>query len=82
MVTVLRAQGLRVVIFVNDHPPAHVHVFGDGHAKVDLLGVNGAPELVWADRMTGSEVRRAMQVVTERQEALLARWESIHGRSH
>jgi len=79
MVTVLRTQGLRVV---NDHHPAHVHVFGDGHAKVNLLGAHGAPELVWADRMTRGDVRRAMQVVAERQEALLARWESIHGRSH
>ena len=39
MVTVLRANGLRVVIFVNDHLPAHVHVFGDGEAKINLLGV-------------------------------------------
>jgi len=29
MVTVLRAHGLRVVIYTNDHRPAHVHVFGD-----------------------------------------------------
>jgi hypothetical protein len=34
IVTVLRAEGLRVVIFVNDHQPAHVHVFGDGEAKI------------------------------------------------
>lgn len=41
MVTVLRAHGLRVVIFSNDHQPAHVHVFGDGQAKVNLLGAEG-----------------------------------------
>ena len=35
MVTVLRAGGLRVVIFVDDHEPAHVHVFGDGQAKIN-----------------------------------------------
>ncbi len=34
MVTVLRAHGLRVVIYANDHRPAHVHVFGDGEAKI------------------------------------------------
>ena len=27
MATVLKAQGLRVVVFLNDHPPPHVHVF-------------------------------------------------------
>jgi hypothetical protein len=37
-----------VVIFVNDHLPAHVHVFGDGEAKINLCGAEGLPELVWA----------------------------------
>jgi len=36
MVTVLRAEGLRVVIYSNDHKPSHVHVFGDGEAKINL----------------------------------------------
>jgi len=80
MVTVLRAKGLRVVIFVDDHVPAHVHVFGDGQAKINLRGAGGIPELVWADGMTRGEVRRAMQVVVDEQELLLARWEDIHGR--
>ena len=77
MVTVLRAEGLRVVNDVNDHLPAHVHVFGDGEAKINLLG---APELEWADGMTRGEVRRAMRVVAEHRAVLLQRWEDIHGR--
>lgn len=80
MVTVLRAHGLRVVIFTNDHPPAHVHVFGDGEAKIDLLGADGTPELIWADAMSRSEIRRALRIVTEQQAFLRARWEDIHGR--
>ena len=80
MVTVLRAHGLRVVIYANDHRPAHVHVFGDGEAKIDLLGADGAPDLVWADGMTRGEVRRAMRLVAEQRAFLLARWEDIHGR--
>ena len=80
MVTVLRAHGLRVVIYANDHRPAHVHVFGDGEAKVDLLGPDGAPALVWADGMTRGEVRRAVRLVAEQRAFLLARWEDIHGR--
>ncbi|MFC7739258.1 DUF4160 domain-containing protein [Roseomonas sp. GCM10028921] len=79
MVTVLRAHGLRVVIYVNDHEPAHVHVFGDGEAKINLLGAGGLPELIWADRMSRGEVRRAMHIVVEQQAALLARWRDIHG---
>ena len=81
MVTVLRADGLRVVIYVNDHLPAHVHVFGDGEAKISLVGAQGAPNLVWADNMTRGEVRRAMRVVTAQLGFLLQRWEDIHGRA-
>ena len=80
MVTVLRTHGLRVVIYANDHRPAHVHVFGDGEAKVDLLGPGGAPALVWADGMTRGEVRRAVRLVAEQRAFLLSRWEDIHGR--
>lgn len=79
MVTVLRADGLRVVIFVDDHQPAHVHVFGDGHARINLLGADGTPELVWAEGMTRGEVRRAVRIAIEQQALLLARWEKIHG---
>ena len=81
MVTVLRIDGLRIVIYVNDHQPAHVHVFGDGEAKINLIGLSGSPDLVWADKMTRGEVRRSMRVVAEQQAFLLQRWEDIHGRA-
>lgn len=76
MVTILRAHGLRIVIFTDDHEPAQVHVFGDGHAKINLIG---RAELVWAEGMKRSEVRRAMDVVIEHQAAFLAQWREIHG---
>jgi hypothetical protein len=79
MVTIYRAHGLRVVIFVNDHEPAHVHVIGDGEAKINLIGPQGGPELVWAEDMKRSDVRRAMRLVTEQQAVFLARWKEIHG---
>ncbi len=80
MVTVFRANGLRVVIFVDDHLPAHVHVFGDGHVKIDLLGPKGTAGLVWANGATRTEIRQAMRIVTEQHAMLLNRWEEIHGR--
>ena len=79
MVTVFRAHGLRVIIFVDDHLPADVHVFGDGHAKINLHGADGAPELIWVEGMTRAEVRRAMRIVVEQKILLLARSEDIHG---
>ena len=77
MVTIYRSGGFRVVIFVNDHEPSHIHVFGDGEAKIDLSGE--APHLVWADRMSKADVRRAMRMAAEHQQEFLKRWREIHG---
>jgi hypothetical protein len=79
VVTIFRAEGLRVVIFANDHEPAHVHVFGDGHAKINLAGMGGAPELVWTEGMKRGEARRAMKVVSLNRTQFLERWKRIHG---
>ena len=68
-----------MVIFTDDHVPAHVHVFGSGEAKIDLHGPNDAPVLVSVVGMTRTEVRKAMQIVTENRESLIVRWRSIHG---
>ncbi len=78
-VTILRAHGLSVVIFLDDHEPAHVHVFGDGQAKINLATADGAPELVWAYGMKRGDVRRAMQIVAEHRDSLLAKWREVHG---
>jgi len=62
MMTVLRAHGPWVVIYLDDHEPVHVHVFGDGQVKIDLVGTRGSPVLVSADGMkaTRSGVRRRL----------------------
>jgi hypothetical protein len=80
MVTVHREAGLRIRIFTDDHEPAHVHVLGQGHAKVNLLGPDGLPELVFARGMTIGEVRKMLRIVGEQQDMLVARWRDIHGK--
>lgn len=46
MATVLRIRGLRVVVYPNDHRPAHVHVLGGGREAVFNLNCpDGPPEL-------------------------------------
>jgi hypothetical protein len=38
MPTILRFRGLRIMIYLNDHAPPHVHVVdADRHAKFDLF---------------------------------------------
>jgi len=76
---IYRAHGLRVIIFTDDHEPAHVHVFGDGQAKINLIGPDGSPALVWAEDMKANDLRRAVQLVRDQQELFLAKWREIHG---
>ena len=77
MVTVHIAHGLRFVIFLNDHEPAHVHVFGEGQAKIDMAAADG-PKLIWAQGVKRNDVRRAMAIAAEKQAHFLARWREIH----
>jgi hypothetical protein len=79
MITVLRESGFRVVIFSDDHEPAHVHAYADGEAKINLSGPGNRPQLVWAVAMTRADIRRCMKLVEDHQTALLARWKQIHG---
>jgi len=65
MVTVLRESGFRFVIFTDDHEPSHVHVYGDGEAKIQLIGSSGGPELVWVQKMKAGDIRKATAIVSE-----------------
>lgn len=79
MVTVHREAGLRFIIFVDDHEPAHVHVIGDGVARINLSGPEGRPELVSNDGLKTGDLRKAMRIVTREQAAMLEKWREIHG---
>lgn len=79
MVTVLRSGGLRVVIYLDDHEPAHVHVLGDGEAKFDLGVASGTIALVWSRGFANADVRRAFRLVRAHRDELIERWRNIHG---
>lgn len=79
MVRIHTAFGLRFAILTNDHVPAHVHIFGDGEAKIEIAGPDGLPRMVWSVGLSRTDQRRAMDVVRERQREFMARWEQIHG---
>lgn len=64
----------------DEHPPAHVHVWKAEGEAVILLGRGGSlPELREVERMSKRDARRALDLVTDSNEALLARWVEIHG---
>src|SRR3546814_12258644 len=80
MPTVLRIDGLRVVIYPNDHRPAHVHVKGaDGEAVFILHCTDGPPELreSYGFKLPAlGGIKDALQAALA---ALFAEWSAIHG---
>jgi hypothetical protein len=55
MIAVQRAYGLQFAIYADDHAPPHVHVYGNGQAKIGLVGANACPNSfarvlqIWSD---------------------------------
>lgn len=75
MITLLRIAGLRFVIYTNDHEPAHLHVYGDGEARISIVDV-----AVISNRgMSKRDLLRALNIVLEHREMFLERWHEIHG---
>ncbi len=79
MATIIRQSGFSVIIYKDDHPPAHVHIIGGGRAKIILVGADGSPELSGAVGLTAGEVRKVMKIVHNEQFLLLRKWKEIHG---
>jgi hypothetical protein len=80
MVTVERIGGLRVVIYPNDHRPAHVHVIGKGFEAVFKLNCpQGPPELRENYGFPASELSKIETALEEKTAPLCAEWRSIHG---
>ncbi len=80
MPTVLRLGSLRVVIWPNDHRPAHVHVVGaDGEAVFNLHCPGGPPELRESYGFTLSDLNRMVSILAVEITVLCAKWKAIHG---
>lgn len=80
MVTVARIGGLRVVIYPNDHRPAHVHVIGKGHEAVFRLNCpQGPPALRENYGFAAGELARLKAILAEKTAFLCAEWSRIHG---
>jgi hypothetical protein len=80
MPTVLRFGAVRVVIYPNDHRPAHVHVIGGGcEAVFDLQCPDGPPVLRENYGFGMRHVGRIKANLTASLELACKYWEKIHG---
>ena len=80
MVTVDKIGGRRVVIYPNDHRPAHVHVIGnDCEAVFKLNCPEGPPELRENFNCPANELAKIKAALEERTAYLCAEWSRIHG---
>jgi len=64
------------MIYLDDHPPAHVHAIGaDCMIRIGLEPL----EVLSSVGAKASEVRRAVAIADRRREELLAAWRKHHG---
>jgi hypothetical protein len=81
MPTIRRFDGLRVVIYPNDHRPAHVHVKGAAGEAVFLLHCpDGPATLRESFGFNRTQLNRIEDQLADGLAALCAEWSNIHGR--
>ena len=82
MATVLTRDGLRFVIYPNDHRPAHIHVIGkDAEAVFYLACPEGPPRLRENYRFAGPQLRRILRMVEAALPQLCREWREYMGLS-
>ena len=80
MATVLRERGYRVVIYPNDHRPAHVHAIkAESESVFDLHCPDGPPALRENYGFSRHDLRRIEMILTRQLRYLCERWRGIHG---
>ena len=81
MPTVLTAGKVRVVIYTNDHPPAHVHAVrvNEARAKFELNCPEGPVRLVEHDGFRLAEINQIGGLIADDLGRICAMWSAIHG---
>lgn len=73
--TVLNQDGYQVMIYLNDHTPAHVHVYkAENEARVQLDPV----EIMDSEGFNTRELKAVRKLISENQEYLLEKWDEYH----
>lgn len=82
MPTISYINGLRVVIYPNDHTPAHVHVMGNGCEAILFLNCpDGPPSLRESKGFKAHQLNPIIDALSIKSEIDTAceKWSAIHG---
>ena len=83
-VTSLRLDGVRFVVYPQDHEPRHVHVFvAEAEVIVDLredgnVALADRKDAIRPGNAKRSDVRKALTLAVECFELLVEMWEAMH----
>ncbi|MBX9732199.1 MAG: DUF4160 domain-containing protein [Sphingomonas sp.] len=64
------------MVFVDDHPPPHVHANGRGEAKITI---DGGQTVLSNKGMSKADIARARNVVRDHQTLFRDAWIRFHG---
>lgn len=80
MPAIFSIHGLRVVVYPNDHRPAHVHVIGKGCEAVFRLNCpEGPPELRENLGFQRADLNRIAAALARHLAEACTEWSHIHG---
>lgn len=78
MPNVLTENGFGVMIYPNDHRPAHVHVYKSGLVILSLNNRRTPPSIREVYGMSRKDARDALLLVMEHKKFLAKEWKRIH----
>ena len=78
--TLLRFRSFRIVIYVDDHPPAHIHAIGPA-TRVDFyLNCSQGPVAVRQSfNVRPAEEAALLRFIADNLDTLCEAWEDLHG---
>lgn len=82
MATVLRINGLRVVVYSHDHPQPHVHIESKDRTRTAVFYLNcpnGPPELRENYGFKLKTLNAVAAVLDDQLDYLCGEWRRIHG---
>jgi hypothetical protein len=81
MPTLMRHRNVWIVIYSNDHPPAHVRAIGpgDSRARYELNCPEGPVRVTQNQGFNAAQVNQMGKAIAEQISSLCLNWKVIHG---